>query len=384
MGIKSLKPFLKKKCPEAFIDFSIDKLNGKKVAFDASTLIVSYWKAAYNQVIMVTDVSQYEPDIQEITKFFLLNMLSTVIRFLESYVTPIFIYDGESPTEKLNNEGLKRKANRMDAALKLAQMKQGLINIKPSDISEDTKKEMRSVYKKATSVDRDAYLTLRKLLTICGICQIQSKGEAEQLCSFLCKKNYVDLVFSRDSDCLVHGTSIWIHELGKYGSKECKIIVLNTILEKLEMTFESFIDFCILCGTDYNNNISQIGPTASLKLIQKYENIDNLPSKYGKIILNKSCLNHIKCRELFFCDSYESICDNPDYELVIDFTKYKKYGRDIFVKYGLENIYIRINEIYENYTIFFDKKNNELPFISNINSNSLINSLLKKIKLQYI
>ncbi len=40
------------------------------------------------------------------------------------------------------------------------------------------------------------------------------------------------------------------------------------------LSMEQFVDFCILCGCDYVNNIRGIGPVKALQLIQKHGSIE--------------------------------------------------------------------------------------------------------------
>jgi flap endonuclease-1 len=42
------------------------------------------------------------------------------------------------------------------------------------------------------------------------------------------------------------------------------------------MTHEEFVDLCILCGSDYTNTISGIGPVKAYKYIQECKNIEKV------------------------------------------------------------------------------------------------------------
>jgi len=50
--------------------------------------------------------------------------------------------------------------------------------------------------------------------------------------------------------------------------EESTIVELHEVLNALSLTYEQFIDFCILCGCDYTSKIAGIGPVKALKLIQ--------------------------------------------------------------------------------------------------------------------
>jgi 5'-3' exonuclease len=45
---------------------------------------------------------------------------------------------------------------------------------------------------------------------------------------------------------------------------------------ELGLTRESFIDLCILCGTDFSGTIQGIGPHRALQWIKKYRSIENI------------------------------------------------------------------------------------------------------------
>ncbi len=66
-----------------------------------------------------------------------------------------------------------------------------------------------------------------------------------------------------------------------------------------ELTHEEFVDFCILCGTDFNHNIEKIGAVRAYDLIKKHKSIKNLPTVYNKIPLNTAVLNEEECKRIF-------------------------------------------------------------------------------------
>jgi len=64
----------------------------------------------------------------------------------------------------------------------------------------------------------------------------------------------------------------------------------------MELTSDEFLDFCIMCGTDYNDNIPGVGPVKAYALIKEYGSIEHIGRQTS---LDISILNHIKSRELF-------------------------------------------------------------------------------------
>lgn len=53
-------------------------------------------------------------------------------------------------------------------------------------------------------------------------------------------------------------------------------IDLEVALRGLDLTFEQFVDLCILCGCDYCNTIKGVGPKTALKLIKQFKNIEGV------------------------------------------------------------------------------------------------------------
>lgn len=69
-------------------------------------------------------------------------------------------------------------------------------------------------------------------------------------------------------------------------SKGRPIVSIDPVIARrdLGLTRESFIDLCILCGTDFSGTIHGIGPHKALQAIQKHGSIErvlsNLESRY--------------------------------------------------------------------------------------------------------
>jgi len=68
------------------------------------------------------------------------------------------------------------------------------------------------------------------------------------------------------------------------------------VLEVFNMTKEQFLDFCIMCGTDYNKNIFRVGPSKAYKLLLEHKSIEGIGQN---TVLDISVLNHVRGRELF-------------------------------------------------------------------------------------
>jgi 5'-3' exonuclease len=144
--------------------------------------------------------------------------------------------------------------------------------------------------------------------------------EAETMCACLCKRGLVDAVLSEDTDVLAYGAPIFLSKINTT-HETFTYINYQELLEQLELSSESFLDLCIMCGTDYNKNIYMIGPEKSYTMIKTHENIDNISTNTS---LDVSILNHKRGRELFRIYEKHSV-ENISFCGIPDFNKLKEF-----------------------------------------------------------
>ncbi len=80
------------------------------------------------------------------------------------------------------------------------------------------------------------------------------------------------------------------------------ILSINPVIAQrdLGLTRESFIDLCILCGTDFSGTISGIGPHRALQWIKKYESIENVLENLHKTTYKpQETFNYTLARHVF-------------------------------------------------------------------------------------
>ena len=54
------------------------------------------------------------------------------------------------------------------------------------------------------------------------------------------------------------------------------IIDYDKVVEGIGLSHDKFLDFCILCGCDYCDTIPKVGSVTALKLIKKYDSIEEI------------------------------------------------------------------------------------------------------------
>lgn len=315
MGIKGLRDLLKKQLPSYEERVPMKDFENKKIVVDASLFICMY-KAARKEM--------YEE-----------AFMTLFAALLEHNIHPMFVFDGQSPKEKSNEK--KKRAEKKDASIaRVKKLESDLEEYnKTGEISQDLqdisgKVRTTQIIRKSASLEFSAskvkqyieklrgnilhitdtdFKNVQELLNMFGIPYITAKGEAEILCAELVKRGLADAVLTKDTDVLACRVPIMLYDVD-LGTKEFIQIKIEAILSGLELDEASWLDLCIMCGTDFNGNIPRIGPVTSLNYIKKYKTIEAIGENVTKVDrqtkqkvkLDISVLAHEKTRTLFGCD----------------------------------------------------------------------------------
>jgi 5'-3' exonuclease len=146
--------------------------------------------------------------------------------------------------------------------------------------------------------------------------------EAEALCAYLYKKDVVSGIASNDSDILAYGCSLITDFQFSNDDEGNKIVMTDhsALTHLLDLNAEQFLDFCIMCGTDYNENIFRIGAVKSYDLIKCHKTIESVgkfldpTDRKGTILI----LNHNRVREIF-----QNYGMSSNYDSEMDYLKNK-------------------------------------------------------------
>ena len=262
MGIKNLKKIIQKHAPGAITN--TPSLYNSTIAIDSSILLYKF-RYTYNE-----------------NNFHIQGFLYKVIEFLEKGIKPVFVFDGKPPEAKKNvlDKRMETRTKMKERVTELTELRKNykenayeFINSDNEEEPEDLKEikkldaQIRSIEKNILVVKKFHSDEVMEFLESLGIPFLQAVSESEETCAFLQKKGFVDYVLSEDTDSLTFGAKKVL-----FGEK---VYCLETILSELDISFDSFIDLCILCGCDYTTTIPKVGPVNALKLIKKYGTIDN-------------------------------------------------------------------------------------------------------------
>jgi flap endonuclease-1 len=296
MGIKNFSTLLKEKASSAYIKLDINEFYGKRVAIDLNNLMYRYFSSYLKEEIFQTDLFRNDVNREKVVSKWINAILDFGLLWIEHGITPIFVLDGNTRKEKEDtkqkriNEKKKARDNGKELLEKI-RSSNSLFDISPNDLS-----DLRKSLSKDVSLKVEEVQLLKT--TLCEFCfpVLDAKYDSEQLCCSLAIEGKVEAVYSTDTDCLVYGCPYLITEFDKENRENLFLCVisLQKTLENLDISFRTFVDLCIMCGCDFNQNIPKIGPKRSYDLMKEYESIDSLPEQYDIEILE-----HVKCREIF-------------------------------------------------------------------------------------
>ncbi len=225
---------------------------GKKIAIDISILIYQFVIAVRSSG---TDLINDKGDITS----HLLGLFNKTLSFFEKGIIPVYVFDGTPPLLKQKTLNI-RKQIRTKALEKLIDAKTDSDKIK--------------YLKRSVKITRKQMDQCRELLDLMGIPYINAPEEADSELSYLCKENFVYAVLTEDMDILTFGSPRIIRNLTS-NKKEPIEIELNDILEKLNITYDNFVELCILFGCDYCINIHDVKPLNIFNIYIKHKNIEN-------------------------------------------------------------------------------------------------------------
>ena len=200
------------------------------------------------------------------------------INLLMANIKPIYVLDGKPSTlKKIIIERRREVKEKMEQKYHQA-LKEGKI--------EDAKKYARSTVKINELIINDC----KKILELMGIPVINAPSEGEAAAAYLTEINFASVTVSQDYDSLLFGAKKLVRNLNttgkrrikntsKYINVEPEMIELNKFLNENKINRNQLIDMGILIGTDFNpDGFTNIGPKTALKLIRKYERIENIPN----------------------------------------------------------------------------------------------------------
>jgi flap endonuclease-1 len=257
MGIKSLTQTIKRYAPESIHHDNLYKLSGKKVAVDASLIIY--------QQLLNNKKKFFKNKDGKITNH-ITGLFYKIMNYISLNIELIFIFDGKPPDNK--QLCIQDRKNKAEKAKKMIEEK------------DTTDEEKHKLEKQSIRLTKEMIDDVKKLLNLFGIKYIHPEiGEGEAYASELCRMGVVDYVLTEDMDTIAYGCPKVIRNCIDKELKRKDIITIidyEVLISKLNIDHNKLIDFCILCGCDYCDPPPKVGNITALKLINKYNTIEEI------------------------------------------------------------------------------------------------------------
>lgn len=291
MGIQGLNKLIKQYAPDSFTEKNIEEFKGSKIAIDSEILIYKY-RAKENGTSKNSHIHGF---------------IQNIFWYIKNGITPVYIFDGVPSAAKKKNALTKRQDQKNKLFQQIEKLENKFIEqLEKIDentqdvegtsvLSPEMNETLDNLFKlqrrfRCMNVTRNHRHECKYLLKLLGIPFLNAEEDAEALCINLQREGKVDYVYTEDSDAMTYlAANYKINKQGecpkilKKGSTVNTVVVidLKNILEKFEMTPETFIDMCILSGCDFCSGIPKIGPINAHKNMKKYGSIEKFISETG-------------------------------------------------------------------------------------------------------
>lgn len=343
MGIKNVNKVIKEQSPRAFTSVNVSDLSGQRIAIDGPLWFYTNWASATKDTVRRMKDVMEEVDLGEVMKKCINSAAKFHLFFMENKITPIWLKDGKSPNEKTETKE-KRRLARKKRQDKIVELKERIAECDilmrdPKDL-----KELRILMQTTITLVGTEFETFYHFIKGFGFPLIQSPGESEAYASAMNKKGLIYGVWTTDTDCYaLGGVNMITGFSGKneYGEDMLSVVHIPHILKDINFTDAEMLDFCIMCGTDFNDNIPNVGSTRAFKHIQKHSSIEEFEKSSKK---DCSVLKYVKSRQLLSPEKCNLNEDSP--ELLHNFEKFENSSHCLAAAYDIENEHSRIESHY--------------------------------------
>jgi len=309
MGILDLYPFIKKHASSAIFNCQLNVLTNQRIGIDFNAFLYT------RMFSLLKDNSEELLDDEVQMEIMIIKEIEKFVQNLQFYgIVPIFVIDGPPPKEKLavadrkdrrektrlEIKELEENITYVDSALAQQidendkqneqQEKQNEENEKHEDnnikISAEQEEEYiriflyckrRILYLRQQTSSLPAYIidaAMNKLMED-GLHVWKADTEADTLLIGLAHQNIISYIATEDGDIIAgiprHCSTVRQMFLNPNINQYITVYNKDLILKNLNVSYEQFIDMCILFGCDYLKRIPKCGPETIYKNLPKYE-----------------------------------------------------------------------------------------------------------------
>lgn len=323
MGVKNLLKYLRDHNNSLAVERHLSEFKGMRFAVDCSIFLYKFSRSTIDEHGWIS------------------TMLLMLMKLRKYGIKPVFVFDGPNCPPEKTREREERRANMEKVRHKIVECKRltrllekkykpGMVCVEEElqheirtlcslkehedvtnyddadDVIKTLKQHTVKLEKQSKPITKEHSEITKTFMNFLGLSWIQSDGEAEKDAAFLVMNGQCDNLLGGDSDVLVYGCPSFLTnlDLRRETVTEYKY---EEILTSLELSPESFTDFCIMCSCDYNERLPKVkgsrgyGPSTCYKLIKEHGRIEKIEKILPPNVSTK-CLNYRRCRELFSYD----------------------------------------------------------------------------------
>ena len=227
------------------------ELAGATVAIDAHNWLYRYLTTT---VKWTSDAVYTTAAGEEVAN--LVGVVQGLPKFFEHDMTPVMVFDG-GVTDLKTDEVERRREQKEKAEERAAEARAAGDAIEAARLESRTQRLTDTIHE-----------TTRELLALLDVPVVEAPAEGEAQAAHMARSNTVDYAGSEDYDTLLFGAPRTLRDLTSKGDPEC--MDFEATLDEHDLTWEQLVDVGILCGTDFNDGVSGIGPKTAVKLVGEH------------------------------------------------------------------------------------------------------------------
>ncbi len=272
-----------------------DELDGSIVAVDAHNWLYRYLTTT---VKWTRDEAYTTADGVEVAN--LVGAVKGLPKFFENDLTPVFVFDG-AVTDLKADEVQARREQRERYEDQLEEARERGDDVAVARLDSRTQRLTDTIVE-----------TTRELFALLDVPVVDAPAEGEAQAAYMARRGQVDYAGTEDYDALLFGAPLTLRQLTSKGNPE--LMDLDATLSAHDLTWEQLVDVAILCGTDFNEGISGIGPKTAVDLLHEYGDLWSVFEGEGVHIENAD-----RVRKLFLDPAVDETVDfdpaiDPDIE----------------------------------------------------------------------
>ena len=269
-------------------EIAYDGLGGATVAIDAHNWLYRYLTTT---VKFTRERAYTTADGTEVAN--LIGTVQGLPKLLEHDVSPAFVFDG-AVVDLKSDEVDRRRDQREQYEQDLAEARER------GDAAAVARLDSRTQRLTETIVE-----TTRELLGLLDVPVVDAPAEGEAQCAHMARRGTVEYAGTEDYDALLFGAPQTLRQLTSSGDPER--MDLAATLAAHDLSWEQLVDAALLCGTDFNEGISGIGPATAVDLLHDHEDLFGVLEARDEHIDNADRL-----RRLFLDPAVEDVEISPD------------------------------------------------------------------------